>query len=478
LPIHKIDQLPEDLQNHWAAFRHCFTTRTHDTSEQAYDYLRALLTMDEDRCFARISRKVQGEDGQALQHFMSYSPWPEQNVFDQIQVEIQATPVLGQGSYLILDESADVKAGAESAGTSRQYNGRLGKVDLCQVAVVLGYVNWQSGPWTTWALVDGDLFLPKEWFTPAFTEKRKKLGIPESRTFQTKLELGMALIRRARRNGLPFEGVTCDELYGRDAQFRAELDQEPVLYAAFVPANHRVYLQRPEIGLPQKRPGQKGKGFTRLRVMNGLQPVQVKEIAASPHTLWQVVRVRHNERGVLEDRFAAERVWTWQPGQAQPRQEWLILRIDHSGEHTYALSNAPQTAPLEQLAQLVCSRYFVERAIQDAKDECGWDEFQAQKYLAWQHHLALTACALWFIAKEKLQWSTECARDPDLIRQLEIEVLPALSTANVRQLLTAVLPLPELSIEEARRQVAHHLVNRSRSKASRLRRRAKARAPT
>jgi SRSO17 transposase len=320
--------------------------------------------------------------------------------------------------------------------------------------------------------------LPKEWFRLAFSEKRKKLGIPEGRSFQTKLELGVAMIRRARQNGPPFEGVACDELYGRDAQFRTELDQEPVLYAAFVPANHRVYLQRPEIGLPQKRPGQKGKGFTRLRVVNGIQPVQVKEVAASPHTLWQVVRVRHNERGVLEDRFAAQRVWTWQPGQAQPRQKWLILRIDHRGEHTYALSNAPQTAPLEQLAQLVCSRYFVERAIEDAKDECGWDEFQAQKYLAWQHHLALTACALWFIAKEKLQWGAECVRDPDLIRQLEIEVLPALSTANVRQLLKAVLPLPDLSIEEARSQIAHHLVNRSRSKASRLRRRAKARAPT
>ena len=120
----------------------------------------------------------------------------------------------------------------------------------------------------------------------------------------------------------------------------------------------------------------------------------------------------------------------------------------------------------------------MERSIQDAKDECGWDEFQAQKYTAWSHHIALTACALWFIAKEKLKWGAECGRDPELIHQLEVQVLPALSTANVRDLLKAVLPLPELSVEEARRHIVDHLVNRSRSKASRLRHRAKALAQT
>jgi hypothetical protein len=155
-----------------------------------------------------------------------------------------------------------------------------------------------------------------------------------------------------------------------------------------------------------------------------------------------------------------------------------VLRIDQRGEHTYALSNAPVDTSLPRLAELICSRYFVERAIQDAKDECGWDEFQAQKYLAYQHHVALTACALWFIAKEKLQWAEQCRRDPALQRELEIEVLPALSTANVRELLRAVLPLPDLSLDQARSHVAQHLVNRSRSKASRLRHRAKNHAPT
>jgi SRSO17 transposase len=286
------------------------------------------------------------------------------------------------------------------------------------------------------------------------------------------------MVRRAQQGGLPFEAVSCDELYGRDFQFRADLEAENVLYAAFVPANQRVYLQPPEIGLPPQPADHKGRLFSRERVLNGVQPVKVSEVAADEHTQWQTLQVRHNERGVLADRFAFCRVWTWQMGLPTPRQEWLIIRIDQKNEHTYALSNAPETASPLQLAQLICSRYFVERVLEDAKDECGWDEFQAQKYLAWEHHTALTACALWFIAKQKLKWAAECARDPDLFQHFQTAVLPALSTANVRSLLKAVLPLPELSREEARRQIARHLVNRSRSKASRLRHRQKALAST
>ena len=91
---------------------------------------------------------------------------------------------------------------------------------------------------------------------------------------------------------------------------------------------------------------------------------------------------------------------------------------------------------------------------------------------------ALTACALWFTATTKLSWAKECQRDPELVPQLELEVLPALSTANVREMLRSVMPFPQLSPEEAQAQVAKHLVNRSRSTASRLRHHRQVAAPT
>jgi len=430
--------------------------------------------MASDRHFAGIGREIGGHDGQSLQHFMTNSPWSGERVYEQIQAEICELPQLEHGSMLLLDESADEKAGTDNVGASRQYNGRWGKVDVCQVAVVLSLANWKTGPWPIWSIVAGELFLPEEWFTPAYAHKRKKLQIPADRQFVTKLELGLQMIRRAQDRGVPFEAVACDELYGRSADFRAQLVGEGLQYAADIPANLQVYLQKPEIGIPKKRAGQRGRHPQRLRVLNGIPADTPQRLARSKRTQWHFLQVRTNERGYLEAHFATWRVWTWSEERPEPRQEWLVIRRESNGDHTYTLSNAAPDMPLSQLVEPGCTRYFVERTIQDGKEECGWDEFQAQKYPAWQHHTALTACTLWFIAKTKLKYALECQRDPDLIQQLEVEVLPALSTANVRELMKAVLPLPKLSPDQARHLVAKHLVNRSRSTASRLRNRSNA----
>ena len=98
---------------------------------------------------------------------------------------------------------------------------------------------------------------------------------------------------------------------------------------------------------------------------------------------------------MLEDRFAAIQVWVWDDKHPDiaPHQEWLAMRIESNGDRTYTYSNAPEDSLLQFLAKLLCGRYFVERVIEDSKDEVGADEFQAQKYLAWEHHTALTACA-------------------------------------------------------------------------------------
>jgi SRSO17 transposase len=439
------------------------------------------MTMKSDRNFAGIANSMENNDGQAMQHFMSNSPWSGQGVFEQIRDEIKEKPELHPGSVLILDEYADEKAGEGSAGAYRQYNGRMGKVDLCQVAVALGYANWKLKPWPLWTMVDAEIFLPEAWFGAAYAELRQKVGIPAERTsFETKPELGLKMIRRAKAAGLPFEAVLCDSLYGRSSQFRSELRAEQQLYMADIPNNLRVYLDQPVVGVPETMPGKKGPKPEKAQVLNGVRSYSVKQVGQAAETHWQRLRIRTNERGVLEDRFAARQVWIWDDKQPDiaPHQEWLAMRIESNGDHTYALSNAPEDASLQFLSELLCGRYFVERVIQDSKDEVGADEFQAQKYIAWEHHTALTACALWFIAKTKLDWAKDCQRDPDLIQQLELEALPALSTANVREMLRAVMPLPQLSLEEAQAQVVKHLVNRSRSTASRLRKRRMAEVQT
>ena len=456
-------ELGDNLLAHWERFRPCFRTCTRDPSPHAYTYLRGQLTMEDARNYANIERRLTGGDGQGLQQFMSDSPWAGQAVLRQVQAEVKAHPVLQSGGVLILDESADEKAGLHSAGAARQHNGRLGKVAVSQVSTCLAYAHPASG---TWTLVDGELFLPEDWFSPEFAARRKAAGIPAEREFETKPQLGLKMIQRARAQGLPFDWVACDDLYGRGRAFRATLDARQVRYVAEVPENTQVYLKPPKVGVPRKR-SQSGRASTRLKVLSRHKPREVRSLVRSHQTHWQPVQVRYTERGVLVADFAVRQVWTLTEA-LQVRTEWLIIRRDQNGKLTFSLSNAPAETPAQQLIEASCQRYFVERIFQDAKFELGWDEFQAQKYRAWEHHFALTAAALWFVAQTKLNWRQTYARDPELAHQLEVTALPALSTANVRELLQAVLPLPQLTPEQARQLVATHLVNRSRSTRSRL----------
>jgi len=418
--------------------------------------------MEDQRNFANIDRRLNRRDGQPLQHFMSESPWRAQAVYRQIQQDIRDEPALGTGGVVILDESADVKAGDHSAGAARQHNGRLGKIELSQVATCLAYAHPATG---TWALVDGELFLPERWFTRAYAARRVEIGLPSERTFATKVALGLLMIQRAQANGLPFDLVACDELYGRNRDFRAKLDERHLHYAAQVPANTQVYLQAPLVGVP-RRQGH-GRPPSRRRVQSRHKPQTVYGIGRRSAIVWQRVQVRHTERGLLEAEFTVVRVWTL-TAEHQVRAEWLVIRRDPDGRLTYSLLNGAADAPASALIERSCWRFYTERTYEDAKSELGWDDFQARKYRAWEHEMALTAAATWFVASTKLKWRTMYQRDPSLAQQFELEVLPALSTANVRDLLMSVLPVPHLTPESARQLVVTHLVNRARSTSSRL----------
>ncbi len=193
----------------------------------------------------------------------------------------------------------------------------------------------------------------------------------------------------------------------------------------------------------------------------------VIDLARRRKTRWRRVRVRSVERGWLVADLPVERIWT--PNQADELEAlWLGIRRDLDGRLSSTLLNDPLDTPPEVLIEASCQRHFVECAFEDAKSELGWDDLCAQKYLAWEHHTALTAAALCFIAGVKLEWRQKYQRDPQLNKVFELEVLPALSTANVRELLQAILPLPRLGARQARDLVVKHFIGRSRSTRSRL----------
>jgi SRSO17 transposase len=412
--------------------------------------------METDRNLANVGRKTE-VSGQNLQHFVSNSTWSGEEVILAVENEVKAHPAF-QEAVLVLDESAEEKSGEHSAGAGRQHNGRLGKIEMSQVGVFLALVTADVCTW-----IDGELYLPQAWFEESHIELRKKTGVPEELSFATKPELGWELIKRTRERQIPFQAVVMDDLYGRNETLRQNLDKAGIEYYGDVPANTKVYLEKPQIVHPLTKRGEPSKTAQILGTAD-----EVRELRPKDWLEWRIIRLRANERGYLEAKFARVRVWAVYGEEI--RQEWLLIRQD-AAQITYVLSNAPETIDLKTMAYRKTHRYLIERSNEDAKDEFGWDEFQTRKYRAWKHQLALTILASWFVAETRLDWQKRFQQSPDLLVQYEVDTLPMLSVANVRELLRASMPLPRLSPEDAANLVVNHLVNRTRSRKSRLRHR-------
>jgi hypothetical protein len=202
-------------------------------------------------------------------------------------------------------------------------------------------------------------------------------------------------------------------------------------------------------------------------VLNGVESVPVSRLV-NEKTVWETLQLREGERGTVAVTAWACRVWTisddW-----EVREEWLVVHRQSDGKMHYSLSNAPADASLKTMMQWRGQRYFVERTFQDEKSELGWDELVAQKYRAWMHHAALAALALYFVMSVRRQWAKKYPRSEDLKEEYGVPKLPALSVANIRELLASVMPLRQLSPEQAIGLVIGHFKNRAGSTGSRRR---------
>jgi SRSO17 transposase len=312
---------------------------------------------------------------------------------------------------------------------------------------------------STW--IDGELFIPEAWFKPEAADRRAKAEIPPQRTFQTKPQLAWRTIQRAVANGISFDAIGMDTLYGRSKKLRADLAQAHLEYYADVPADTQVYLCQPRLVYRKTKRGKRAK---RPKVVG--RAYEVRSLFESQHLRWQQITVRPTEQGHLTADFVRLPVWTIY--NQTLRREWLLIRLDE-GRIIYTLSNAAWNSSLQTMAWRKSFRHFAERSNQDSKSDFGWDERQAIKYRAWEHQLALTILAGWFITEIRLDWTAQYQHDPELLAYYEVEVLPALSAANICELLRAAMPLPQLSPSEATLLVIKHLDNRIRSRKSRLR---------
>ena len=141
----------------------------------------------------------QKEKVRSLQYYVGQSQWETEPVIAIHQGLIGET--LGEeDGVALIDESSTIKQGIESAGVAAQYCGSVGKIANGQVGVYLGYAS-QKG----YSLIEGQLFMPEQWFEKERAVQRQACGVPEGLVFKTKPEIGLELLKNAlQRANLPF----------------------------------------------------------------------------------------------------------------------------------------------------------------------------------------------------------------------------------------------------------------------------------
>jgi hypothetical protein len=176
-------------------------------------------------------------------------------------------------------------------------------------------------------------------------------------------------------------------------------------------------------------------------------------VAEQPATAWQEVTTREGTRGAIRYEVLHTRVWI-DAGRKQPPRQWHLLvrrEIDTPRKIKYTLSNAPADMPLEQLSYIQGQRYWVERALQDAKSHSGLGDYQVRGWLGWHHHMAIVFMAMLFMLEERVRHGVSA---------------PMLSTADIEKVLKHYLPRRDASEKELFRLLQESHVRRERATAS------------
>lgn len=361
-------------------------------------YLRGLVVQQTDRRNAEnLAEMIAGATPRALQRFLTEAPWDAAAVVTDLQGYL-AERLTAPDAVFVLDETGFPKQGTHSVGVTRQYCGTLGKVGNCQVGVFLAYTSLLGT-----ALVDHRLYLPARW-----TDDRARCtaaGVPVDVVFQTKAELGLAMLRQVRaRRALGGRWVTADEQYGQVPSFRDALDTDGWWYVLEVPLPTPVFTEAAATTVPPW--SGRGRKPTKRRLDGGTAAAQpiAGVLAAGAAPAWQTLTVAEGAQGPRTYQFVGQRVWESRDG-LPGRACWLVLRRNLDGSEPKAyLSNAPADTPLIALAEVGAQRWTIETAFQQAKGEAGLDEYEVRGWVGWHHHITLVLLAAAFLLTIQQVW--------------------------------------------------------------------------
>ncbi|MBI3466585.1 MAG: IS701 family transposase, partial [Planctomycetes bacterium] len=335
-----------------------------DQTKHTHEYVAGLIS-NLKRKNAEAIAYLHDQERQALQKFIGQAPWDHRPLLGELTRQVGVE--LGEAdAVLVFDPSGHPKKGTESVGVQRQWCGRLGKVDNCQVGVYMAYVSRQEH-----ALVDLRLYLPQTWAKDK--KRRKKCGVPKEIRFHTRHELSLEMLDK---NGslLPHGWVAGDDEMGRSTRFRGELQARHERYLLAVPSNTLVQDQE------ATPPLWSGHGrHPQVPFVRG-----DKWTAALPASHWTTVEVRAGEKGPLVVELVKVRVRAKTERRRTGPEETLVVmrerQPDGTTKHDYYLSNAACETPLVEFARVAKAEHRIEECLQRAKGEAGLSDYEVRTW--------------------------------------------------------------------------------------------------
>ena len=133
---------------------------------------------------------------QSLLHLVGQGAWSDEAVLAKVrELVLPAIEAQGPIEAWIVDDTGFAKKGVHSVGVARQYCGRLGKTDNCQIAVTLSIANHAAS-----LPIAYRLYLPEDWV--ADEARRRKAHVPDAVKFHTKPEIALDQVRAALAAGV------------------------------------------------------------------------------------------------------------------------------------------------------------------------------------------------------------------------------------------------------------------------------------
>ncbi len=353
-----------------------------DTMRSAERYVTGLLSDIPYKNCGMIAEFIEGTSVQALQQFISDSPWDHDRLNEQRVKYMVENAVKGDGA-IIFDDTGFPKKGDHSVGVNRQYSGTFGKVDNCQVAVSSQY----SDSMYSWP-INSRLYMPEKWIEDE--QKRKRTKVPQDIKFMTKVQIALELLDSANSMGVKHSIVLADCFYGQDPTFLQGLESREETYGVCIPGHFTVKFESEIDGQQRLSPPYR---------MDYL-------IGKLSEEDWKSICWREGSKGELKRQFAFIRA-RWSTKSKLGTQGWVIFERPIPGEEgdiKYYFSNLPLETPDFRIVEYLHRRHTIERFYQDAKYELGLDHFEGRTWNGFHRHFAMVMLAYsWLTLQRKIK---------------------------------------------------------------------------